>query len=65
LTRPWIVTRTYRRVRNPNWVEHICAENNEYIFIEGETYNVEIDGKLAPSRNDQAPPDLRHFNARK
>ena len=49
-------------VRNPTWIEHICAENNDYLFIEGDTYHVGLDGKLAPSRKGQAPPDLRHFD---
>jgi len=56
------VIKNYHRVRNPVWVEHSCAENNDYIFIEGQTYHVEIDGKLGPSRPGQPPPDLRHFN---
>jgi hypothetical protein len=62
LTRPWTVTRGYTRTRNPNWIEHSCAENNDYIFIEGQTYHIGIDGKLEPSRPGQPPPDLRHFN---
>jgi hypothetical protein len=62
LTRPWTVIRGYRRgARNAPWVEHSCAENNDYVFIEGQTYHLGIDGKLAPSRKDQPPPDLRHF----
>jgi hypothetical protein len=62
LTRPWTVTRGYRRgARNAPWVEHSCSENNDYVFIEGQTYHLGIDGKLAPSRKDQPPPDLRHF----
>ena len=56
------MTRSYSRARNPVWIEHSCAENNDYIFIEGQTYHVEIDGKLGPSRPGQPPPDLRHFN---
>src|SRR5262249_82138 len=40
LTRPWTVTRSYRRdkdrTRKPVWIEHACAENNEYIFIDKE-----------------------------
>jgi hypothetical protein len=65
LTRPWTITRSYRRARNnAPWTEHICAENNEWIFIEGETYHV-VDGKLAPSRDGQRPPDLRNFKAQK
>jgi hypothetical protein len=62
LTKPWTVVRSYTHVRNPVWVEHSCAENNDYVFIDRQTYNLGPDGKLAPSRPDQAPPDLRHFN---
>jgi hypothetical protein len=62
LTRPWTVTRNYRRQRNPVWVEHICVESNQYVFIGKETYLVGGDGLLMPLRKDQPPPDLRHFN---
>jgi hypothetical protein len=62
LMRPWTVTRSYRRVRNPVWVEHICVESNQYVFIGKETYLVGGDGLLMPLRKDQPPPDLRHFN---
>jgi hypothetical protein len=63
LTRPWTVVRGYRRVRNPNWAEHVCNENNEYVFIEGETFVLGPDGKLAPTRDGQPGPDLQHFKA--
>jgi hypothetical protein len=62
LTRPWTVTRSYRRVRDPVWVEHICVESNQYVFIGKETYLVGGDGVLMPLRKEQPPPDLRHFN---
>jgi len=62
LTRPWTITRSYRRVRNPVWVEHICPENNRYVFIAGETYVMGVDGHLMPTKKNQAPPDLRYFN---
>jgi hypothetical protein len=62
LTRPWTVTRSYRRIRNPVWVEHICVESNQYVFIGKETYLVDGDGLLMPLRKEQPPPDLRHFN---
>jgi hypothetical protein len=62
LTRPWTVTRSYRRAVNTRWIEHSCAENNDYVFIEEQTYLIGIDGKLHPSRPNQAPPDLRHFD---
>jgi hypothetical protein len=61
LTRPWTVNRWFHRVRNPTWVEHICAEGNEYAFIRGDTYLIAPDGYLMPTRKDQVPPDLRYF----
>jgi hypothetical protein len=62
LTRPWTITRSYRRQRNPVWVEHICVESNQYVFIGKETYFVGGDGHLMPTKKDQVPPDLRYFN---
>ena len=55
LTRPWTITKDYRR--NPTtqpiwWAETQCAENNG-------------DGFLMPYKKDQPPPDLRYFNSRK
>jgi len=61
LTRPWTVTRSYRRADKTRWIEHSCGESNAYVFIEGQTYLIGLDGKLEPSRKDQSPPDLRHF----
>ena len=61
LTKPWTITRSYQRAANTVWVEHSCAEANDWIFIEGESYMVGIDGKLLPTRKDQPPPDLRYF----
>jgi hypothetical protein len=61
LTRPWTVTRSYRRADKTRWIEHSCGESNIYVFIEGQTYLIGLDGKLEPSRKDQSPPDLRHF----
>ena len=63
LTRPWTVTRSYRRERKPVWVEHICVENNVYVFIAGESYIRGADGHLMPTKKDQPPPDLRHFKS--
>ncbi len=65
LTHPWKITRSYRRDRNANWVEYICAEANTYVFIGGETYFISFDGRLMPLRKDQPPPDLSYFNSRK
>jgi hypothetical protein len=62
LTRPWSVTRGYQRDRDAVWIEDHCAENNQYVFIRGESYLKSADGSLMPTRKDQPPPDLRNFN---
>jgi len=67
LTRPWTVDKKY--VRNPsprpNWIEHICAENNAQIKIGDEHYYLGADGRLMPTRKDQPPPDTRYFDGAK
>jgi hypothetical protein len=62
LTRPWIVTRDYRRERNAIWVETICAEDNRQVRIGKENYFISADDQLMPTRKDQPPPDLKYFN---
>ena len=62
LTHPWRVTRSYRRKHNPTWIEDVCAENNNYVFVGKESYFLSSDGYLMPTRKDQAPPDLRYFD---
>jgi hypothetical protein len=64
LTRPWMVTKNYRRNPNPrpNWQEYICAENNNHVHIGKESYFLSADGYLMPAKKGQPPPDLRYFN---
>jgi len=64
LTRPWTVTKNYRRTAGtqPVWREWICAENNSHIAVGKEDYFISADGYLMPVRKGQAPPDLRYFN---
>jgi hypothetical protein len=62
LTRPWTVTKNYHRVRDPIWIEAICAEGNEHLRIGKENYMLSADGYLMPAKKGQAPPDLRYFN---
>jgi hypothetical protein len=62
LTRPWTVTRNYRRERKPVWFEYICAEDNHHVFLGKENYFVNEDGYLMPTRKDQPAPDLKFFN---
>ena len=59
------MTRGYSRARKTVWVEHICAENNDYMFIRGETFHLNPDGYLMPVYKGQQPPDLRLFEPSK
>src|SRR5882757_10375526 len=64
LTRPWTVTKNYRRTASKEpiwWRESICAENNPHIRIGKEIYYVGADGDLMPAKKNQAPPDLKYF----
>jgi hypothetical protein len=61
LTHPWTVTRSYRRLPNPTWIEDVCAENNNYVFVGRDSYFLSPDGYLMPTRKDQPAPDLRNF----
>jgi hypothetical protein len=65
LTRPWTVTRSYRRTRKPSWVETVCAEDNHHVKIGGESYYLDANGELMPTRKGQPPPSLRHFGEAK
>jgi len=64
LTRPWTVSRSYRRNPEPQpvWMEYACTEDNHHVVIGNENYVVSGDGHLMPVRKDQPPPDLRHFD---
>jgi hypothetical protein len=64
LTRPWTVTKQYRRnaqVR-PQWRESECVENNAHVSIGNQHYMLSGEGLLMPAKKDQTPPDLRHFS---
>jgi hypothetical protein len=63
LTRPWTVTRSYRRElrQQPLWTETYCTEDNHHVLIGGHNYIVNGDGYLMPARKDEPPPDLRNF----
>ena len=63
LTRPWTVTRSYRRNRNPTWLEDVCTESNNYVFLGKQTYFLSSDGYLMPARKNQPPPDLKYFKS--
>jgi hypothetical protein len=52
LTRPWTVTKDYRRTQTNRpiwWKETVCAENNVHVSIGNKIYFVSGDGFLMPS----------------
>ncbi|HEY7299826.1 MAG TPA: hypothetical protein VH684_18110 [Xanthobacteraceae bacterium] len=63
LTRPWTVTKNYRRDPDPQpvWIEWVCAEGQSHVAVGKENYYLSADGLLMPTRKDQPPPDLRYF----
>src|SRR6202049_552908 len=63
LTRPWTVTKSYRRmqVARPVWREVVCAEGNQHVKIGNEAYLLSADGYLMPTKKDQSAPDLKYF----
>jgi hypothetical protein len=61
LTRPWTVTRRYKREPKPLWPENLCVDNH-HLELGAESYFVSDDGFLMPTRKDQPPPDLRKFS---
>jgi hypothetical protein len=61
LTKPWTVTRKFKRQPQAAWAEYVCQEHNTLIVLQKETYFIREDGYLMPSRRDQPPPDLRRF----
>ena len=61
LTRPWSVTKNYRRDPKVIWFENNCIEGNNHVAVGKETYFLSGDGYLMPSKKNQAPPDLRYF----
>lgn len=68
LTRPWTVTRSYKRVPEPQaiWADYVCAENNRHVVIQNEDYMInQADGNLMPVRKDEPAPDLRNFATKK
>jgi len=65
LTRPWTVLKTLIRSRNPMWYENNCQEGNNHVLIGKDNYVMSADGRLMPTRKNQAPPDLSYFETSK
>jgi hypothetical protein len=45
----------------PIWHTESCAEGNAWVHIGSEAYYLSADGKLMPTKKNQAPPDLKYF----
>jgi hypothetical protein len=66
LTKPWSITKkAARNQKRPLWRTEACAEDNAMVKIGNDPYFLSADGKLMPTRPNQAPPDLRYFNQSK
>jgi hypothetical protein len=64
LTRPWSVTRSYRRDTSqsePEWLEITCQDDTGQLQIGDQTYKLSPEGMLMPAVKGQKPPDLRYF----
>jgi hypothetical protein len=63
LTRPYSKKQTATRNPDPRpvWHSDVCSENNPHIRIANEPYYLSADGKLMPSKRNQAAPDLSYF----
>jgi hypothetical protein len=63
MTRPY--SKIQKATRNPNprpvWHSDVCSEDNIWVKIGDEPYMRSADGKLMPSKKNQAPPDLSYF----
>jgi hypothetical protein len=60
LTRPWTVTRSYRRQRNPAWTEFVCTDTRQ-VQLGDEIYRIDDAGYLTPTRPGQPAPDVTFF----
>ncbi len=62
LTRPWTLTRQYRRAKKNNFSDTICALDTAYLILGDENYFISADGFLMPAKKGQKPPDLKYFS---
>ena len=64
LTRPYTKKQMAKRNKNPRpaWHSDVCSENNVWVKIGNEAYYRGPEGKLMPSKKNQAPPDLSYFD---
>jgi hypothetical protein len=66
LTRPWTVTKAFRRLKSdkPLWpAQGVCGEGNLHVDIGNQVYYLGANRVLMPAMKDQPPPDLRYFKS--
>ena len=64
LTRPWTVTRSYRRdaqQARPEWSDFVCSEDTTRVQIGDQSYKLSPEGLLMPVSRGQKAPDLKYF----
>jgi hypothetical protein len=63
MTRPYVKLQKVTRNPNPRpaWHSDVCSEENTWVKIENQPYYLSAEGKLMPSKKNQAPPDLSYF----
>jgi hypothetical protein len=64
LTRPWTVTRSYRRdarQSEPQWLEIICQADSNQVRVGDQSYRLSPEGLLMPAIQGQKPPNLKYF----
>ena len=64
LTRPWTVTRSYRRdarQSQPEWLEVNCEADSHQLQIGDQSYRLSPEGLLMPALRGQQPPNLKYF----
>jgi hypothetical protein len=61
LTRPWTVSKSFRRQTDVWWSEDNCIEGQAHVTIGKEVYFRSADGTIMPMKKGQPPPDLKYF----
>jgi hypothetical protein len=61
LTKPWTVSRFYKREHRPIYEEYNCTEDNRWVAIGGELYLADSEGYLMPIQKGQAAPDPKYL----
>ena len=61
LTRPWTVSRFYRREHGKQWEEYNCTQDNRWVILGGLIYMTDSDGYLMPIQKNQPAPDPKYF----